>query len=236
VKQILVIENAELWICLNREFAGREDLRISETATLESGIRLAKVESPQLVICSCSTSHPTPADLAAALTNADIDLACAIGVIDPKLAPGVMSDTRSKMPVCLPSQIVETVQKIVSPQVTPGSLVSVDLLAQCEFEMCQPGEPGKGFVNLLKVGPKSLHFESSGQVQVGDVISMIFVLPRAASLASGSRRAKIVVQSTVRSCLNPEKFCYVADITRIGQKNSEELEHFVRDRLPREEV
>ena len=235
MKQILVIENAELWITLNREFAGREDLRISETATWESGIRLAKVESPELVVCSCTAARPTPEDLAAALTKADIDLERVVGVIDPKLAPGAIRDTKAKLPACLPSQLVETVRDRISPKLTPSSLVNVDLLAQCEFETRQPGEANKGFVNLVKIGPESLHFESSGQLQIGDVISMIFVLPRVVSYPGGSRRAKIVLQCTLRSCLNPEKFCYLADITRIEHRNSDELQRFVLDRLPREE-
>jgi hypothetical protein len=237
VKQILVIDNAELWIALNREFAGMGDLRISETATWESGIRLAKVEWLELIICSCNDSRPSPIDLAAALVSEGIDLERVICVVDPGAFPASSGKPPSKLRTCLPDQLVDTVSAILSAKTSGAStgFVAIDLLAQCEFTSSQPGEATRGFVNLVGIDEKSLRFESSGPLNVGDVISMTFVLPRSAAIETGNRRVKIELLCTVHSCLNLDKFSYRGEFTKIFKLNAEAVKEFLLARAPKVE-
>lgn len=232
MKQILVIDNAEWWISLNREFAGRDDLRISETPTWDSGVRLAMVESLELVICTCDEARPTPGDLEAALVRCGVDLERVICVGERDPSSATIGGSKSKLLTCSSDQLVATVREFLAPPINTGP-VEIDLLAQCQFEANQPGEAVKGFVNLTQIDSESIYFESSGSLHIGDVISMRFVLPRSISLNAPSKRISIELKCKICSCNNLEKFSYRAEITEIQNENAKSLKHFVSTRIPK---
>ena len=114
--------------------------------------------------------------------------------------------------------------------------IEVDLLAHCEFPAIQPGKNTTGFVNLLMFDTDSLEFECSGLLELGDVIAMKFVLPRMASPDGVSKRAKIQLECTVRSCLNIERFHYAGEITRIEAIHVEAMKNLMIARTAKLEI
>ena len=235
MKQILVIDSAELWITLNREFAGRNDLRISETPSWDSGMRLAEVEWIDLIVCHCegTTAPPEQFTTTTAEERTEPTRVICVGRHD---APVVACrNPRYEISVCTPDQLLDAVRSAISPKGEDTDTIEVDLLAHCQIPGSQPGESRSIIVNLMKFDSGSIVFESSGTLEVGTVISMRFVTPRVTSPNGGSDRARVDLDCAVRTCLNPEKFLYRGEITRIGTDHAEAMKSFLTARASKME-
>ena len=72
MKRILVIEDIRLWLALNRHFAGCPGVRLNESPTMELGLRLAQVDSPDLIVCRADDGEHSPLALARLFRDREI--------------------------------------------------------------------------------------------------------------------------------------------------------------------
>ena len=218
MQEILVIDSVGLWISLNRHLAGRDSVRLSEAPGLEQGIRLAQVESPDLIVCSTEDTRRSPAELGHLFKEAQLGPLPVVCVHDQANGETPAEGAGSNFSVCTPDDFLKVVERVIEPPPpSAGTSVRVNLLSHFETLSGPPGEPNRGFVNLLEMDSHTLLIESSQLLQIGDFLDLAFYLPYPPDTAPPIDRPRVLLRCEIRQCRDENKLLYGARIQKIEQ-------------------
>ena len=236
VKQILIIDSIELWLSLNRHLAGQEFVRVAEASSLEMGIRLAQVQSPDLLVCDSDGAGQSPAELSRLFQKARLDGVPVICVHDrPEDAPpgepvGPLEPVESgdtDFRVCSPDEFLQSVDRLIATTEQSGTAARVQLLAHFQTISGLPGEPQRGFVNLLEIDSDALLIESSEPLQIGDSLDLTFHIPPQGDSAPVHERTRISLRCQVHSCQDDDKLFYRIRLLEVDKRCEGAFRHFI---------
>jgi hypothetical protein len=230
-----VIKDIALWLVLNRHFAGRGDVRLHECPSLEDGLRLAQVESPDLIVCRASDGEHSPLELEQLFRDGEIALQRVVCVHNPANGAKSQASTGVEISVCTTDEFLETAESVLNAGTECAGSGPVDLLANFENLSCQTGESKRGFLNLLELESSKLLLESNEPLQEGDTLSLIFFLPRGASPAGSTSRIEISLLCEIIRCRDEAKLHYSARVVSVKPKSQAPLARFVQDHTRRKE-
>jgi hypothetical protein len=221
VTQILVVKDVGLWISLNRYFAGTQGVRLSEASTLETGLRLARIERPDVVVCSTESLEQDADELQKTLS--EIPDSTRVLCVDRSAPSGIPAQARF-MP-CRPERFLDAAGLLAERRESAAATVTVDLLAH--FEMPSPGgiEPRRGFANVVELAVGELLMESDDALALGDRLDLTFFVPATAS--GGSARKKVSLRCEVQECPDEGKLRYRARSTALDEESQESLERYI---------
>ncbi len=204
MKRILVVDDVSLWLSLNRYFAGGSDVEVSEVDSLETGMRLAQIERPDLLACGTQIDDRDRAWLEK--SAAELPDRTRVLCVDKQADTGIPEP--APFASCRPERFLDTVGRWMDVEQQQLQGVSVDLLAH--FEMPEPagGEPRRGFANLIALSHEELLMESDDALDVGDQLSLTFFV--GAEEGAVSRRQQVSLRCEIRRCHDAEKLLYVA--------------------------
>ena len=217
MQEILVIDSVGLWISLNRHLAGRDSVRLSEAPGLEKGIRLAQVESPDLIVCSTEDTRRSPAELGRLFKEAQLDALPVVCVHDQASGETPAEGGGPNFSVCTPDDFLKLVDRVIELPQPSGTSVRVNLLSHFENLSGSAGEPDRGFVNLLEMDSHKLLIESSQLLQIGDLLDLTFYLPYAPDTAPSAERPKVSLRCEIRQCRDESKLLYGARVKEVDQ-------------------
>jgi len=222
VKRILVIKDVGLWISLNRCFAGGSSVRLSEAATLETGLRLARIEVPDLVVCSTESAEHDAASLQSRL--GDVPKRVRVVCVDKDAPESVPAADRFML--CRPDRFLDTVARAVGGEETSAIGPRVDQLVHFEIRASAGQEPRRGFASLIEVGESEILITSDEGLETGDQLALTFFVPAAGDPA-GARR-KVALSCEVRACRDPNKLVYVASVRPDDEESDRAFRRYVR--------
>jgi hypothetical protein len=226
MQQILVINNVGLWLSLNRHLAGQGSVRLSEAPSLEMGIRLAKVELPDLVVCSTDNLGHSPEELSRLLAEAGLETMPVVCVDHRATRSHPMDAGDTGLSVCSSSGFLEAVDRAMPVPESPGTSTCVDLLAHFEFLSDQPDETRRGFVNVLEVDAGSLLIESNQSLEIGDLLLLSLFLPRRGDDAASEARVQVSMRCEVRHCRHEGKLLYEMKILEVPKGSEADWKGF----------
>jgi CheY-like chemotaxis protein len=236
LQQILVIQNVELWIKLNRHYAGSDSVRVTEAASWDEGVRLAEAQAPEVVICASETPDLTFEHYDELVERSALDASRVVFVRasgDERIPAGKL-----QISLCTSGELVDLVDRKLVTAVggeRPTGRAVTDLLSQ--FETDGPdGEVQRGFVNLLEIDMHSAVLEGSEPLKVGDTLRLTFFLPRLPDAPPGSGRHKAALPCRVDASIDETRLLYSVRIQRVEEQDREALQSFISTRLPQHEV
>lgn len=228
VQRILVIDNVGLWISLNRHFAGEGNVRVSDATTIQTGLRLAAVEQPEIIVCSSESIDRSLTDLSKLFREAGVDETKVVCVAEPDVLASAPRGLA--MQICGLDRFIEIVDAIMSTALKPRSGVTVDLLAHFDRQGAQEGEEARGFVNLLEIDGTRFLIESTIELNLHEVIDLNFFLPRFEHLGKRHDRCQVSLCGEIRQAVDEEKLHYRYDARKIEKQSQEYLELFVESK------
>jgi hypothetical protein len=228
VQRILVIDNVELWLSLNRHFAGQGLVRVSEAYSLKTGISLAQVDLPDLVVCSSGDAGPSPAELSRLFEEARLDALPVICVHDRARDETSAVSGNTNFQVCSPDEFLEAVNRVVGIPRQWETSARVDLLAHFQTVSDAPDERRRGFVNLLEIDSHMLLIESGEALQIGDFLDLTFHIPTRRETASSRQRVKVSLRCEIRRCQDENKLLYKARFRKVDRKSEAAFLEFIR--------
>jgi hypothetical protein len=226
MQQILVINNVGLWLSLNRHFAGQGSVRLSEAPSLEMGIRLAKVELPDLVVCSAHDLGHSPAELSRLFAEVGLETMPVVCVDDRATRSDYMEAGETGLSVCSSGAFLESVESAMPVPERRGTSTCVDLLAHFELLSDQPDETHRGFVNVLEVDAGTLLIESNQRMEIGDLLQISLFLPRTDEKAVSEERVQVSMRCEVRHCRDESKLLYGVKILEVPKGSEADWKGF----------
>jgi hypothetical protein len=218
----MVFQDLGLWISLNQLFAGSRSVAITEAASWEQGLTLARLEKPDLVVCSGRGLGLSPGELVEKLESAEIhsqQILCVVEdeQVEDNQAPdsGLTLCQRD----CLPGVLNACLDRYSSRSLGPR----VELLGRFEDIRCGDSSRTSGFGNVLELGRHELLLEADQPLGVGDVFGLNFFVPRTAV----TDFASISISCRVAQSRNEEKLLYVVEIVDLDAEAEETLGRFV---------
>ena len=139
MQEILVIDSVGLWISLNRHLAGRDSVRLSEAPGLEKGILLARVESPDLIVCSTEDTRRSPAELGRLFKEAQLDALPVVCVHDQANGETPVEGAGPNFSVCNPDEFLKLVDRVIELPQPSVTSVHVNLLSHFDNLSGSPG-------------------------------------------------------------------------------------------------
>ncbi|MGH0035821.1 MAG: hypothetical protein ACQGVK_12415 [Myxococcota bacterium] len=223
--RILVVNDAGLWISLNRHLASMREVHLSEAPSLDAGLRLARMERPDLLVCSTDGLEQDTGQLARMV--GDLPERTRVLCVDRGAPAGVPEEARFM--TCRRDQLLASVDLFAAPSDSTPKGVPVDMLAHFELRTGTEDEPRRGFANLIEFGPAEVLMESDEALEVGDRLDLTFFVPAAAGDKGASRR-KISLRCDVAACRDEGKLLYTADFQSLDDDSEEALQRYVADR------
>lgn len=222
--QILVVKDVGLWISLNRYFAGGSGVRLSEASTLETGMRLARIERPDILVCSTESLEQDVGSLTEALRELPerIRILC----VDRSADPGVPEV--GHFMTCRPERFLDVAGLLVDSGRPRPRGVAVDLLAHFEIPCKNGEEPRRGFANLIEFGRGEILMESDEALEPKERLDLTFFVPDPAG--GGAARRKIGLRCEIRLCRDEDRLLYVADFRATDEESEGALGRYIADR------
>lgn len=227
MQEILIIDSVGLWISLNRHLAGRDSVRLSEAPDLEKGILLARVESPDLIVCSTEDTRRSPAELGRLFKEAQLEALPVVCVHDQANGETPVEGAGPNFSVCNPDEFLKLVDRVIELPQPSSTSIHVNLLSHFENLSGSPGEADRGFVNLLEMDSQTLLIESSQTLQIGDFLDLAFYLPYAPDTAPPVERPRVSLRCEIRRCRDEDKLLYGAQIREIDQASEAAWRRFM---------
>jgi hypothetical protein len=221
VTKILVVKDVGLWISLNRYFAGSPGVRLSEASTLETGMRLARIERPDFLVCSTESLEQDADGLRSVLE--EVPEPTRILCVDRASGPGVPEMARFM--ICRPERFLDAAGLIAATTESPRRGVPVDLLAHFEMPAQGDAEPRRGFATLIELRDRELLMESDAELEIDDLLDLTFFIPSAGG--SGPARIRVMLRCEVRLRHDENKLLYTAEFRRLDEESEGALRRYI---------
>ncbi len=226
MRRILVIKDVSLWLSLSRIFAGSTSVQLGDAPSWTLGLTLARVERPDLVVCSAE-SLGLPAEVLEREVRAEniegVNFVC----VDSELEPGAGSSLGEGFSVCAPDRLPSMVGGLIDLSSESGLGVAVELLAHFECRSGPEGADRRGFANILELSETELLMESDDGLEPGDVLRLSFFLPGSAT--GDSARIPVSMLCLIRRVHDEGKLIYAADIKETDEASENAISRFVGD-------
>lgn len=225
MKRILVIGDDSLWLELNRHLAGDSRAGLNETPNIDLGLRLAQMESPEVIVCRAGRDGPTLFDLARRLRERGIDTRRVLCVSEDTSGPGVDEMLRTGAAVCHPEMFVDEIEQLLESNAEEEG-VRLHVLAHFELDSADSAPLERGFVNVLRLGSSRLLVESRDALAKGDKLALQFMLPRGVSGETTEREA-ISLRCEIQDCRDPERLRYEARVLELADEARASIDRFL---------
>jgi hypothetical protein len=218
----MVIQDLGLWIPLQQRFAGSRSVEITEAANWQQALTLARLEEPELVVCSSSGLEFPPDELVERFEAAEIHGVQILCVMEDQQLPGARVSGSGPL-LCQRDGLLEVLEECLDRHSGRSLGPRVELLAS--FEDIRSGESSRtsGFANVLELGRSELLIEADQPLGVGDVFGLNFFIPRTAVTGF----SKISMSCRVAESRNEEKLLYVIEIVDLDAVARQKLGRFV---------
>ncbi len=228
-----MIDNVGIWIALNRHYAGESSFRVTEATTLRSGIQLAAVDLPQVIVCCSESAEKSPAELSKMFGEAGVDEKRVICVAEPNVIR--QAPDHLQMQVCESDRFIELVDRATRSKPAEPDHLHVDLLAHFDRPGAQDCEDARGFLNILEIDGSQLLLESTVRMDACEVVELNFFLPRFEYRDSQHERCQVSLRGEIKCCMDEEKLHYRFVSRSVEKQSKEFLEKFVASKRQKRE-
>jgi hypothetical protein len=223
---MLVIKDVSLWLSLSRIFTGSRSVQLGDAPSWKLGLTLARVERPDLVVCSAE-SLGLPAEVLEREVRAENIEGVSFVCVDSELEPGTAASLGEGFSVCAPDRFPSIVCELIDMSSESGLGAAVELLAHFECQSGPEGADRRGFANILELSQTELLMECDHGLETGDVLKLSFFLPGPAS--EDSARIPVSMLCLIRRVHDEGKLIYTADIRELDETSESAISQFVGD-------